>query len=53
VNRRHKPILRPGTKGVIKTVVNHRGETAAFHRFLIPGDPELTFGRVEGGEAIT
>jgi hypothetical protein len=29
------------------------GETAVFHRFLIPGDPELTIGCVEGGEAIT
>jgi len=42
---------------VVKTVVSQRGETSAFHRFLIPGDipgdPELTIGCVEGGEAIT
>jgi hypothetical protein len=38
---------------VVKTVVSRQGETAVFNRFLIPGDPELTIGCVQGGEAIT
>jgi len=38
---------------VVRIVVSSRYETAAFHRFLIPGDPALTIGCVKGGEAIT
>jgi hypothetical protein len=38
---------------VVRTVVSSWRETAAPHRFLIPGDPALTIGYVKGGEAIT
>jgi hypothetical protein len=31
---------------VVRIVVSSRYETAAFHRFLIPGDPALTIGCV-------
>jgi hypothetical protein len=38
---------------VVRIVASSRYETAAFHRFLIPGDLALTIGCVKGGEAIT